>query len=69
MPLPRTPNALPVLSTAVMPSLTSFSAHDLGGDTGRTHRVVPAEKSRGAIRSLQLLFATTPLFCSILAVR
>jgi hypothetical protein len=67
MPLLPTPNALPVLCMGIMPSPTSFSAHDLGGDTGRIQRVVPAEKSRRVVRRLQLLFATPLPFCSILA--
>ena len=68
MRLYRTPNALPALSTVIVASLTSFSAHDLGADTSPASRTLQAEKSSGAgggicsfhsreIRSLPLPFA------------
>jgi hypothetical protein len=69
MLLYRKHNPPPALQTVIVASLTSFPAHDLGADTGRGHRVLPTEKSSGAIRSLQLPFATVPLLHDILAAK
>ncbi len=80
MLLYRTHNPPPALQTVIAATPTSFPAHDLGADTGPAHRVLPAEKSswggRGIrsfhlpeILSLQLPFATAPLFHSMLAAR
>jgi len=64
MRLHRTPNTLPALLTAIVASLTSFPAHDLGADTGPAHRVLQAEQFSGAgggIRSFHSRQIRSPL--------